>query len=314
LLFLTGDRMHTELRAPHRIEWPWRFTAAVWRRVLRTTYAHISDNHLFMVAAALAFYAMLALFPGLFALVSLYGLLSDPQDVERFVSMLAGILPPSAWETLQEELRALVSVETGSLSLAFAASTVGALWSATTGVDALIEAVNWAYGKPERRSFVRRRTLSLRLTLGLMLAALVAIALVAIVPSAIVLLRQRPALLQVLDIARWPLLAALVTVGLIKLYRVAPCRPRPARWVLSGALLTSVLWLLISGLFSFYVSEFGSYHKTYGALGGVIVLLLWFYWSAFLVLLGAEITAALEGEGVTAAGAGAVEGPSSGAK
>jgi membrane protein len=305
--------MQTELPARRRIEWPWQLELDVWWQVARVTYAHISDNHLFMVAAALSFYAMLALFPGLLALVSLYGLLFDPQDVERFASMLAGLLPASAWETLHEELRALVSVETGSLSLGFALSTLGALWSATTGVDALIEAVNWAYGTPERRSFLRRRTLSLRLTLGLMLVAVVAIALVAILPSVVAVLRHRPALLHLLSIARWPLLAMLVTVGLLTLYRVAPCRPKPARWVLTGALLIGVLWLAISGLFSFYVSEFGSYHKTYGALGGVVVLLLWFYWSAFLVLLGAEVTAALEGAAsASAAGSGAE--PSSGAK
>src|SRR5688500_2680077 len=109
--------MQTELPARRRLEWPWQLDAGAWRRALRAAYARASDNRVFIVAAALAFYAMLALFPGLFALISLYGLLSDPQDVERFVSELAGILPQSAWETLHEELRALVGVESASLSL-----------------------------------------------------------------------------------------------------------------------------------------------------------------------------------------------------
>jgi membrane protein len=305
--------MQTELPTRRRFEWLWHFDASAFRRALRAAYVRATDNRVFIVAAALAFYAMLALFPGLFALVSLYGLLADPQDVERFVSALSGILPESAWQTLQEELRALVSVESASLSLGFAVSLVGALWSATTGVNALIEAVNWAYGAAEQRNFLVRRALSLRLTLGLLLVAFVAVALVAIVPSVAAVFRNGPALLVALDVARWPLLAALVTGALLMLYRVAPCRPRPARWVFSGALLTSLLWLAISALFSYYVSHFGSFHRTYGALGGVVVLLLWFYWSAFLVLLGAEITAALEGARA-ASDAAPESGPSSGAK
>jgi membrane protein len=264
--------------------------------VIRCVIAQISSDHVFLVSAALAFYAMLALFPSLLALVSLYGLLSDRQDVEGFLSSLAGLLPSSAWETLHEELRALVSVESSSLSLGFAVSMVGALWSASSGVDALVEAVNWAYGKREARSFLRLRGLSFKLTFGLMAFAIVAIALVAVLPSAVAVFRHSSELLRALNVLRWPLLAISGTIGLLTLYRVAPCRPHPDRWVLSGALVASVLWLAISGVFSFYVSEFGSYHKTYGALGGVIVLLLWFYWSAFLVLLGAELTAALEGE------------------
>jgi membrane protein len=305
--------MNTLRLLRERIQWPWDLGLSGWLRVLRAAAAQVAAGHASVVAAALAFYAVLALFPGLLALVTLYGLWADPSDVELALGRLAGLLPASAWEILQGELRALIELGRTSLSFGLALSLLSALWSATSGVNALVDAVNWAYGQSERRGFLRRRSLSLQLTLGLIALSAVAIALVAVLPSIVTWFPRGPLLLQVLNVARWPLLLGAVTLGLLTLYRVAPCRARPRRWTISGALLASVLWLGVSAGFSYYVSEFGSYHKTYGALGGVIALLLWFYLSAFLVLFGAGVTAALEGEsaGAAAPSASVVRGASS---
>lgn len=287
--------MRGELSTERRVQWPWHVALAEWRRILRSVWGQIDDDHVFLVAAALAFYAVLALFPGLLALVSLYGMLADPGDVESFISSLASLLPSSAWLTLREELRKLVSTPASSLSLGFVVTLLGALWSASSGVESLVEAVNLAYDQKEKRSFVQRKGLSIGLTLGLIVFIILAIALVAILPSVLALFGDRTGILRLVNIARWPLLAACVALGLLTVYRVAPCRKRPRRWSPTGALVATVLWLVLSAVFSLYVSEFGSYNKTYGAVGGVIVLLLWFYWSAVLVLIGAELTAALEG-------------------
>lgn len=281
-----------------RVQWPWQVSVSEWKHIALRVYAQIDEDHVFMVAAALSFYAILALFPGLVALVSLYGMLADPADVEAFLGSLATLLPASAWSTLREELHTLVSTPASSLSLSLLVSVLAAFWSAASGVGSLMEAVNLAYDKKETRSFVRRKLIALGLTLGLIAFIMFAIALVAILPSVQALLGDRNGLLTLASIARWPLLASCVAFGMLTVYRIAPCRKRPRRWSPSGAVLATVLWLALSAVFSLYVSEFGSYHKTYGAVGGVIVLMLWFYLSSALVLLGAEVTAALEGEKV----------------
>lgn len=278
------------------MQWPWQVAVDEWKRILRCVWGQIDEDHVFLVAAALAFYAVLALFPGLLALVSLYGMVADPGDVESFVSSLSTLLPSSAWMTLREELHKLVSTPGSSLSLGFVISLGGALWSAASGVGSLIEAVNLAYDKKEKRSFLRLKGISLGLTFGLIAFIMFAIALVAVLPSILALFGDRTGLLTLVNIARWPVLASCVAFGLLTVYRIAPCRKRPRRWSPTGALLATVLWLALSAVFSLYVSEFSSYNQTYGAVGGIIVLLLWFYWSAVLVLIGAEITAALEGE------------------
>jgi membrane protein len=298
-----GTRSGTS--AGQRIQWPWELDARTWWRIALRVVADLSQDHVSLVSAALAFYAILALFPGLLALVSLYGLSANPEDVELAITRLSALLPSSAWETLQGELRALVELGSTNLSLAFFISLIGALWSVASGVDALIEAVNLAYGTREQRSYVWRRGTSLLVSVGLVVFAILAIALVAVLPGVLALFPRNTLFLAVLSAARWPVLTALIALGLLTLYRVAPYRARPRCWVLSGALLASGLWLAISSIFSLYVSEFGSYHKTYGALGGVIVLLLWLYLSAYLVLLGAEVTAALEGEQARSADASA---------
>jgi membrane protein len=189
-----------------------------------------------------------------------------------------------------------VSTPRSSLSLGLFLSVATALWSASSGVDSLVEAINVAYNKVEKRSWVRRRMMSLLMTLGLILFTLLAITLVAVLPSLVGWLGERIDILRLIALVRWPVLAAVVALGLFCLYRYAPCRKRPATSDSSGAIFATVLFLVCSSLFSLYVSGFASYHKTYGAVGSVVALLFWFYYSSFVVLLGAELSAELEGE------------------
>ena len=258
----------------------------------------ISDDRLSLVSAALAFYAVLALFPGLIALVSLFGLVADPLTVESRVVELTGILPPGGRELLKEQLHALVSTPSSSLSVGLTVSVLTALWSASSGVESLIDAMNVAYNKSEKRPWIRRRLMSLLLTLGLIVFTVIAITLVAVLPSLTSFLGDRFDILRVLAIARWPSLAALVAIGLFCLYRYAPCRKRPGRSDSAGAILATLSFLGVSSLFSLYVSHFATYNKTYGAIGSVVVLLFWFYYSSFVILIGAELSAEVEGEKV----------------
>jgi membrane protein len=279
-----------------RLIWPWHVALRTWPRVVRVVIGEISDDRLSLVAAALAFFAMLALFPGLLALVSLFGLFADPVEVEHGIHQLTGILPPGARELLREQLRALVETSTASLSLGLALSVLTALWSASAGVDSLIDAMNVAYNKAEKRNWIKRRLMSLLLTLALVVFTVLAIALVAVLPTLTSFLGHRIDLLHVLAVVRWPALALFVASGLFCLYRYAPCRKRPLKSDSTGAIVATLLFLLVSSLFSLYVSEFATYNKTYGAVGGVVALLFWFYYSSFVVLIGAELSAELEGE------------------
>jgi membrane protein len=279
-----------------RLLWPWQVAFREWGRVIKVVINEVSDDRLSIVAAALSFYATLALFPGLIALVSLFGLIADPSSVEQGLAQLTGILPPGARELLREQLHALVSTPSTSLTLGLAISVLTALWSASSGVDSLIDAMNVAYNKVEKRNWIKRRLMSVLLTLGLMVFTVIAITLVAVLPGLTGWLGERLNILRIIEVARWPSLALFVALGLFCLYRYAPCRKRPRRSDSSGAIVATLLFLAVSSLFSLYVSAFAAYHKTYGAVGSVIALLFWFYYCSFVILLGAELSAELEGE------------------
>jgi membrane protein len=281
---------------PGRVLWPWQVGFGDWKRIVLKVVKEVSDDRLSIVAGALAFYAMLALFPGLIALVSLFGLVADPKEIEAGVRQMTGLLPPGARELLREQLHELVNTPSSSLSLGLVISVLTALWSASSGVDALVDSINVAYNKVEQRNWLRRRLMSLLMTLVLLVFTFVAITLVAVLPSIVHWLGDRVIVLHLVAALRWPVLAAVVAVGLFCLYRYAPSRKRPSTSDMSGAIIATVLFLVASSLFSLYVSEFAAYHKTYGAVGSVVALLFWFYYSSFVILVGAELSAELEGE------------------
>lgn len=276
-------------------EKPSQLPAKGWKDVALRVKSEVAEDDIATVSAALAFYAMLAVFPGLVALISLYGLFADPVDVERQINSVAVLLPGEARTMLEQQLHGLVASSSGGLGLGAVFGILGALWSASSGVASLIAAINKAYDEKETRGFFKLRGLALAFTLGHVLFAIVALGLIALVP---VLLGSLATSLQpLIDLGRWPFLAFSVVLGLSLLYRYAPNRDRARwRWVTWGSGVATIVWLLASAAFSLYVSNFGNYDKTYGTLGSVIVLLLWFYVSAFAILLGAEINSELEAQ------------------
>ncbi|MET0341874.1 MAG: YihY/virulence factor BrkB family protein [Polyangiales bacterium] len=285
-----------QARPPLRAIWPWQVRG--WKRIASVVIDEVKEDRLTIAAAALAFWAMLALFPMLIAIVSLFGLMADPAWIEEGIRQLIGLLPPGGRELLREQLHALVHTPSTSLSLGFLISMVAALWSASSGVDTLVDVMNVAYNKVETRNFFKRRLMSLLMTLALIFFTINAILLVVVLPSLIGWLGPRLDILNVIAVARWPGLAMVVASGLFCLYRYAPARPRPRKSDVTGPLVATVLFLLVSSLFSLYVSEFAAYHKTYGAVGSVVALLFWFYYASLVILLGAELSAELEGEKV----------------
>jgi membrane protein len=238
---------------------------------------------------------LLALFPGLAALVSLYGLVFDAGQIERQVAALSGVLPAQTQELLSQELHSLVQTSGGALGFAAIAGLLLALWSASRGMSGLITAINIAYEEKETRGFLRLNLIAIGLTLGLLAGGIVAIALVAVLPAAVQLLAVGAATKWLLLLVQWPLLIVLVMLGLAVLYRFGPDRDKPQwRWVSPGAGAATILWIVGSVAFTVYVANFNSYDKTYGSLGGVVILLTWLYLSALMVLLGAVVNAQSE--------------------
>jgi membrane protein len=245
-----------------------------------------------LIAAGVAFYGMLALFPAMIVVVSVYGLVMDPEEIATQVRALA-VLPGDVRSILTGQLDALARAPGGRLSLSLAVGLLLALWSASAGMKALVTGVNAAYSEAETRGFVRLRGLAVLLTLGGILVTVLALAVIVALPVAA---RRLPGLARVLvSVVRWPLLAGVLVVGLAVVYRLAPSR-RHARWqwLSWGSVAATGLWVVGSMLCSLYAGYAPGHNKTYGAFFGVIVLLFWLFLSAFAVLLGAELNAELE--------------------
>jgi membrane protein len=274
---------------------PTRIPARGWKQIVKRSWAENKADNMPIIAGGVAFFGFLAMFPALIAMISIYGLVASPQTVARQVDQLSQTLPKSAHALIAEQLKTLTQHSGGALTVGLVVSILGALWSASGGVGNLITAVNVAYDETETRGFVRLRLTSLALTIGAIVFVLITIGLVAVVPAVLDNLPLGVVGTVLAQVVRWLLLLGVMAGSLAVLYRVAPDRDAPRfRWVTLGSVLVTVLWALVSLLFSFYVNNFGSYDKTYGAIAGVIVLMLWLYLTCYLVLLGAEINAETE--------------------
>jgi len=274
---------------------PSEVPARGWKDILVRTWQQISENNLFLVSGGVTYGVLLALFPGLAALVSLYGLFLNPDDVERQVGALSGVLPEQSLQLLQQQLHALVTASSGALGFGAVAGLLLALWSASRGMSGMLTALNIAYGQKETRSFIRFNLLALALTLGAILGGVIAIGLIGGVPVVVNALGLGGLAKWAPLVLEWPLVIVVVLLGLAVMYRYGPNRDEPQwRWVSPGATAAAVMWIIGSIAFTIYVANFSSYDKTYGTLGGAVVLLTWLYLSALCVLVGAVINAQSE--------------------
>lgn len=275
------DTEQSELRAP----------ASLKDRLIALKDS-IKANNVPTIAAGVAFFAMLAVVPGLFALVSLYGLAFDAADVQRQLAEITDALPAGVETLITEQLGSITEAAPAGLGIGFAVGLAGVLWSASGGTQALIRGVNIVFGTTEERNAVKLRLVSLAITLGLLFLGGVVVAIAAVFPAVDALVDDLHAVFAYL---RWLLLVPVIWLAMALLFRFAPAR-RPAGWAwLSwGAGVSTVTWVLATVAFSVYVSRFGSYNETYGTLGGVVVLLLFLYLSSFAVLLGASVDALIE--------------------
>jgi membrane protein len=274
---------------------PAEIPSAGWRQVVRRAWRETRADGIPLMAAGVAFYAFLSLFPALIAAVTLYGLIADPAQVEKQIRILSEALPRETTTLIADQLRDITSSSDRALGLGLALSLLTALFTASGGVANLIKAINLAYDEEETRGFVRLRAIALVLTLGAVVFMVVSVGLIAVLPVVLDELGLGAVGRTAVGVLRWVGLVVFVIGALAALYRFAPDRNDPRfSWVTLGAAVATVLWILGSVGFSVYVSNFGSYGKTYGSLAGAVVLLLWLFLTAFMVLLGAEINAEAE--------------------
>ena len=274
---------------------PGQIPVSGWSDVMIRSWREVSENNIFLVSGGVTYAVLLALFPALAALVSIYGLVFDPNQVEQQIASLSSILPPESTAMISAELHTLVSAPHGSLGVGAVAGLLLALWSASRGMSGMITALDIASQQPETRGFVRLNLVAIGLTLMALVGGSVVIALVGILPAAIQFIGLGAVAKWLILILEWPILISVIVCGLAGLYRYAPNRTQAQwRWVSPGTIVATMLWLIGSVAFTVYASHFASYDKTYGSLGGVVVLLTWLYLSAFVSLFGAVINAQSE--------------------
>jgi membrane protein len=279
------------LPTQRRTRLSWRARRAVLVDALRAS----ATDHVSLAAAGCAYYATLALFPAISMLISVYGLAFDVLSVEQQLQTLRDVLPPPAFALIDERVRQLVAQPSSTLSIGLVVSLVITFWSAAAGTKSVLSALNVAYDVFEERGIVRFQLLALAMTFCGVVASVLAIAVLVFLPPAISfvgLSRYSVVLINVLSVA---LLIALVGISIALLYRFGPSRrPPPGHRIVPGATLATVLWLIASEALTLYVSRIASFGVTYGPLGAVVAVMLWFYLSAYAVLLGAELNAQLE--------------------
>jgi membrane protein len=277
-----------------RAQGPWQIPVRGWADILRRAWQGARTRNLSLVAGGVTYYLLVALFPALAALVSVYGLATNPADVAKSVLALSDMLPPAAVALIGRELAELVAVSNRSLGLGAVIGFAIALWSSVRGMTGLIAALNIAYDQPERRGFVRLYATALLLTAVVVIGGLIALALVAGLPVVLNQAGARPGRWIGL-VVEWPLLILFVMGMVALIYRYGPDRRRPKwKWASAGVVVATILWILGSILFSVFVYYFGSYNQTYGSLGLPLVLLSWMWSSVFVVLFGAEINGEAE--------------------
>jgi membrane protein len=266
-----------------------------WLDILRRTWKDAGKKNLSLVAAGVTHYLLLALFPALAALISVWDLVAKPADVTKSVQSLSGILSPSTVKLISTELHQLVSASSKSLGLGAAICIAITLYSGVRGMTGMMAALNIAYDQPEERGYIKFYATALLLTVVVIVGGLIALALVAGLPAVLSDAGMHGHGRWVGLLVEWPLLIVFA-IGMVALiYRYGPDGSKPQwKWTSLGVITATILWIVGSILFSVYVYYFGNYNKMYGSLGMPLVLLTWMWLSVFVVLFGAEINGEAE--------------------
>ncbi|ALK08761.1 YihY/virulence factor BrkB family protein [Blastochloris viridis] len=280
-----------------------------WMDVAWRVGREIGNHRVLAVAGGVTFYALLALFPAIAALVSLYGLFADAYTINDHIRGLSAVVPAGTLDIVADQVQRIASQRHASLSVGLMVGLLVSLWSANAGMKAIFDALNVVNDETEKRGFVRLTAQTLLFTLGGLLVLVLALVSIVVVPAVLAWLGPwlGPGGTEPLVAAlRWPVLLVAIGVGLAVLYRYGPSRQRPrGRWISPGSAFAALAWLVVSLAFAWYVANFANYNATYGSLGAVIGLMMWMWLSVVVALVGAEIDAALEHQTAQASTRGA---------
>jgi membrane protein len=266
-----------------------------WRDILLRVYENVSRHRVLALAAGMTYYSILAIFPAIAALVAMYGLFSDPSTIARNLEQLGGFLPSGAIDVAREQLTRVASRGPQTLGLTFLIGLMTSLWSANAAMKSLFDTLNIVHGEDESRGFVKLNAISLSFTVGAVVFILAALGSIVAVPIILNYAGLSGAGDLLLRIGRWPAMYLILTFALAVIYCYGPDRETPRwRWITWGSATAALLWLAVSGLFSWYAASFGKFNETYGSLGAVIGFMTWLWISAIVIILGAEIDAEME--------------------
>jgi membrane protein len=291
---LQDVRAHEPGRGRHA-ETPWQIPWKGWKDIFWRTYQQTGEDRLFAVAAGVVFYGLLAIFPAVTALVSLYGLFASPAAIGDHLSLATGILPQGAVNILREQIGHLTSGSGTKLGFGFIIGLAVALWSANAGIKAIMDALNVVYEEKEKRGFIKLTLVSLAFTVATIGAVLLALGAVVVLPVALNYVGLPNVTDLLLRLVRRPLLLILIIIGLAVLYRYGPSRREPRwQWISVGGVCAAVAWLVSSALLSWYLASFADYDATYGSLGAAIGMMTWMWISAIVILFGAQLNSEIE--------------------
>lgn len=275
--------------ATHPLQIPW----PGWKDILWRSYVAMNANRLLAIAGGVAFFVLLAIFPAITALVSAYDLFFNAATITNHLSLMQDVVPDNVLGLVREQGERTASH--GTLSIGIIAGILVAFWSAMSGVKAVIDALNVIYEQREQRSFIKLNAMALIFTLGGFAGFLVVVAAVVVLPLALSSVGLANATATLMRVLRWPALFVILLVSLSVLYRYAPDRRTPRwQWVSIGSLIATVMWIIVTYLFSWFLANFANYNATYGSLGAVVGLMMWLWISTIVVLLGAELNAEIE--------------------
>ncbi|ETW10794.1 ribonuclease BN [Roseivivax marinus] len=278
-----------------RAKTPREIPSKGWRDIALRVWQELTADHVTVVSAGVAFFGLLAIFPAIAALMSITGLFMDPAAIKAQLEEVSSVLPQDAASILQSQAQSVISNSDAGLGFAALLGLGLSLYGASKGMLTLMEGMNIAYDEEEERGFVTQYAVSFVLTIFLILGLLISLGFTVVVPALLGNLGLPETVVTMVEWGRWPLLALFAALGLAVLYRYGPSRENPEwRWVSWGSVIATIMWIIGSIAFSIYVRNFGSYNESYGALGGVIMLLTWLWLSAYIVLLGAEINSEME--------------------
>jgi membrane protein len=264
-----------------------------WIAILGRLYTRIGDHRVTAIAGGVTFFVLLALFPAIAALVSIYGLFADTAVLGRQLASMAGILPQGALDIIGEQLARVIAQQGTALGFAFLTSVALSLWSANAGMKALFDALNIIHDETEKRSFVTLNAVSLLFTLGLIAFFIVAVGAIVVLPAmlATIGVGNRGGEM-VIGLARWPLLFVAIALVLSLIYRFGPsCNEARWRLITPGSAAAAFGWIVASMAFSWYAASYGQFNKTYGTLGAAIGFMVWNWIVTIVILVGAEIDA-----------------------